>query len=139
MYQPVFSNLFSIRRQCCECCILHGPDRHCAINLHAYISAHELINNLIYTAGAAAQAAEARKYTTNDQKCSELGWSCVPLAVESYGAWGKKAQACFALLASRLAVHTSRSKSKTTFDLYSRLNLALARSITRAINSRSFN
>ena len=51
------------------------------------------------TAGAAAQAAEARKHTTNDQKCTELGWSCVPLAVESYGAWGKEAQECFALLA----------------------------------------
>ena len=41
------------------------------------------------TAGAAAQAAEARKRTANDQKCTELGWSCVPLAVESYGAWGR--------------------------------------------------
>ena len=36
------------------------------------------------TAGAAAQAAEARKHTTNDQKCSELGWSCVPLAIITY-------------------------------------------------------
>ena len=24
----------------------------------------------------------------NDQKCEELGWICVPLAVEAYGAWG---------------------------------------------------
>ena len=90
------------------------------------------------TAGEAAQAAEARKHTANDQKCTELGWSCVPLAVESYGAWVKEAQECFALLASRLAVHTSSSKSKTTFDLYSQLNLALTKSISRAIISRSF-
>ena len=91
------------------------------------------------TAGPAAQAAEARKHTANDQKCTELGWSCVPLAVESYGAWGKEAQKCFVLLASRRAVHTLSSKSKTAFDLYSRLNLALTRSIAKAIISRSFN
>ena len=40
------------------------------------------------TAGAAAQAAEASKHTTNDQKCTELGWSCASVAAESYGAWG---------------------------------------------------
>eukprot|EP00731_Ephydatia_muelleri_P016377 Em0009g801a len=90
------------------------------------------------TAREAAQAAEARKHTANDQKCTELGWSCVPLAVESYCAWVKEAQECFALLASRLAVHTSSSKSKMTFDLYSQLNLALTKSIFRAIISRSF-
>ena len=87
----------------------------------------------------AAQSAEAHKHMANDQKCTELGWSFVPLAVESYGAWGKEAQECFALLASRLAVHMSNSKSKKIFDLYSRLNLALTRSIARAIISRSVN
>ena len=40
------------------------------------------------TAGVAARAAEMRKHEENDAKCSELGWMCVPLAVESYGAWG---------------------------------------------------
>ena len=29
------------------------------------------------TAGAAAKAAEVRKHTANDQKCIELGWSCI--------------------------------------------------------------
>ena len=48
--------------------------------------------------GAAAQAAEARNHATNDQKCSDLGWACVPLAVESCG---KEAQECFSCLASR--------------------------------------
>ena len=43
-------------------------------------------NILNEAARAAAQAAEARKHTANDHKCTELGWSCVPLAVESYGA-----------------------------------------------------
>ena len=43
------------------------------------------------TAGAAAQATELRKHETNDVKCSELGWLCIPLVVESYGAWEKEA------------------------------------------------
>ena len=81
------------------------------------------------TAGVAAQAAEAQKHAANDQKCSDLGWACGPLAVESYSAWGNKAQECFSCLASCLAVHTSSSKSKATFNIYSQLNLALARGI----------
>ncbi|KAL5499697.1 hypothetical protein EMCRGX_G011154 [Ephydatia muelleri] len=39
--------------------------------------------------GVAAHKAECRKHSSNDPKCQELGWVCVPLAVESYGNWGK--------------------------------------------------
>ena len=41
--------------------------------------------------GAAGRVAEARKHTTNDAKCQDLGWLCIPLAVETYGNWGKEA------------------------------------------------
>ena len=59
------------------------------------------------TTGAAAQAAEAREHAANDQRCSELGWSCIPLAVESYGAWGKEVQQCFSPVhASLRQLHT---------------------------------
>ena len=37
------------------------------------------------TAGSAALVAECRKHDLNDPKCSELGWKCTPLALESYG------------------------------------------------------
>ena len=40
------------------------------------------------TAGGAARAAEMRKHEKNDAKCTELGWMCIPIAVESFGAWG---------------------------------------------------
>ena len=40
-------------------------------------------------AGAAARQTEERKHTNNDSICSELGWKCVPLAVETFGALGK--------------------------------------------------
>ena len=59
------------------------------------------------TAGAAAQATELRKHEANDVKCSELGWLCIPLVVESYGAGGKEAMESFSSLASRLAITSS--------------------------------
>ena len=34
------------------------------------------------TAGSAAFAAEERKHNS---KCAELGWVCIPIAVETYG------------------------------------------------------
>ena len=39
-------------------------------------------------AGSAASAAEIRKHVANDEKCSRLGWVCIPLSVEMYGCWG---------------------------------------------------
>ncbi|KAL5503619.1 hypothetical protein EMCRGX_G010594 [Ephydatia muelleri] len=82
------------------------------------------------TAGAAAQATELRKHEANDVKCSELGWLCIPLVVESYGAWGKEAMESFSSLASRLAITSSRPKSAVLSELYGRLNLNLVRANT---------
>ena len=59
--------------------------------------------------GSAALAAEQRKHNANDVKCSELGWKCVPLAVESYGCWGTEAQH-LTRLASCLATRYNTSK-----------------------------
>ena len=53
---------------------------------------------------AAAEAAENRKHTTIDPKCAELGWRCVPLAVETYCNWARRT---FALLVTRLAFGSS--------------------------------
>ena len=47
------------------------------------------------TSGSAALAAEVRKHNANDAKCSELGWSCIPIAVETYGCWGAEAMQMF--------------------------------------------
>ena len=55
------------------------------------------------SATAAAQATESRKHQGNDPKCSDLGWVCVPIVVETYGAWGKEATAIISSVASRLA------------------------------------
>ena len=43
-----------------------------------------------HQAGVAALAAEACKLHSNGPKCQELGWSCIPLAVETYGNLGQR-------------------------------------------------
>ncbi|KAL5479843.1 hypothetical protein EMCRGX_G023432, partial [Ephydatia muelleri] len=61
-----------------------------------------ILGESCYQAGAAALAAETRKLHTNGPKCQELGWSCIPLAVETYGNWGKQTHDTFSRLASFL-------------------------------------
>ena len=67
-----------------------------------------IISEASVTAGVAAKATEERKHRSNDAKCSELAWVCVPLVVESYGAWGKEALESISQLGSRLATSTSQ-------------------------------
>ena len=49
---------------------------------------------------SAAGKAEVRKHKANDPKCRELGWVCIPLAVETYGCWGVEAQGSLSPLAA---------------------------------------
>ena len=86
--------------------------------------------------GAAARAAECREHSTNDARCQELGWVCIPLAVETFGHWGKEAQNVFSHLASLLSIHQGRPKSVALFDIYSRMNMCLVRAVSRAIMGR---
>ena len=79
------------------------------------------------SAGSAALATESRKLRANDAKCKELGWLCVPLVAETYGAWGNEAVEAFSQLASWLATLTCRSKSAVLRDIFGRLNLHLVR------------
>ena len=87
-------------------------------------------------AGSAVLAAEQLKHNANDVKCSELGWKCVPLAVESYRCWGTEARQHLARLASHLATRYNTSKSQATSNLYGRLNLTLVRANVQALLSR---
>ena len=85
----------------------------------------------------AALTTELRKHSSDDTKCKELYWVCVPLVVESYGAWGKEALESISQLASRLATCSSKTKSVVLTELYGRLNLHLVRANAIAILSRS--
>ena len=95
-------------------------------------SLHDACNS----AGVAAHKAECRKHSSNDPKCQELGWVCVPFAVESYGNWGKEAQNTFARLSSILSISLHCPKAKVLTEIYGRLNISLVRSVARAILSR---
>ena len=72
--------------------------------------------------GVSAKSAEHRKHTENDPKCVELGWRCIPLAVESYGAWGPEASKAFSQVATRLAIRGNTPKAKIVAELYGRLS-----------------
>ena len=69
------------------------------------------------SAGSAAYAAECRKHEANDTKGQELGWTCIPLAVETFGHWGKEAQAVFFHLASFIAIHRASPKSSVLNEI----------------------
>ena len=92
-----------------------------------------IINDACNSAGVAAHKAECRKHSSNDPKCQELGWVCVPLAVESYGNWGKEAQNTFARLASILSISLHCPKAKVLTEIYGRLNTSLVRSVARCV------
>ena len=89
------------------------------------------------TTGVAALTTELRKHSSNDTKCKELDWVCVPLVVESYGAWGKEALESISQLASRLATCSSKTKSVVLTEHYGRLNLDRVQANAIAILSRS--
>ena len=97
-----------------------------------------ILNEACVTAGSSAWVSEQRKHASNDIKCSELGWSCIPLAVETYGCWGAEARLHLSRLASRLAARLNCSKSHATSTLYGRLNLVLVRENARALLSRAY-
>ena len=63
---------------------------------------HPLNTDLILEASLAsgifAECGEVGKHAKNDEMCSELGWTCIPLVVEVYGGWGFVAQECFSCL-----------------------------------------
>ena len=109
------------------------------ISVTSPLNTHTLMEAGV-SAGSAAQATEGRKHRANYAKCKELGWLCVPLVAETYGAWGNVCGAllycirhrsnelvyrkleAFSQLASRLASLTCRPKSAVLGDIYGRLN-----------------
>ena len=72
-------------------------------------------------------------------KCTELGWVCIPLAVETYmyGCWAVEAQGSISRLAACLALQLQCSKSKAITSIYQRLNLTLVRCNARALLSHA--
>ena len=80
-----------------------------------------ILNEARVTEGSSARVSKQRKHASNHVKCSELGWSCIPLAIETYGCWGAEARLHLSRLASCLAARLNFSKSHATSTLYGRL------------------
>ena len=68
------------------------------------------------------EEAQARKHRANDPMYSDLGWVCIPFAVETYGNWGREAQSAFSRLASHLSIIISSNKGKVLTELNSNPN-----------------
>eukprot|EP00731_Ephydatia_muelleri_P003072 Em0001g3072a len=84
--------------------------------------------------GVAVLAAETHKLHSNGPKCQELGWSCISLAVETYG---KEGHDTISRLAYHLDIHQSSSMSSHVAEIYGQLNII--RFIARAIITRNPN
>eukprot|EP00731_Ephydatia_muelleri_P034838 Em0081g3a len=91
------------------------------------------LNVASVSVGTAAEAAEIRKHAANDSRCQDLGSTCVPQTIETYGNWDKEAHGVFSHLASLLSISQSIPKPKIVTEIYSHLNMSLVRSVARTL------
>ena len=91
---------------------------------------------LVITLELQANGAELKTFNANSTKCTELGWTCTPMAVETFGHWGREAQSVLSRLASHLSINFSQPRAAVVADIYGCLNIILVRSVSRAILSR---
>ena len=83
-----------------------------------------------------AQAAETRKHQTSDEKCYELGWACIALAIETW-MLGHRGKAMFVSDSTSSCSEIGLVLSEATASLYGRLSLAFIRANARAILYRT--
>ena len=85
-----------------------------------------LLSEMGLTAGSAAVATELRKHSANDAKCSELGWTCIPLVWSHIelgaGKLSKLSQDLLHTLPQECFDYFNTPKSKVVSNLYDRLN-----------------
>ena len=77
---------------------------------------------------AAAFATGLRKH-----EFQEMGWSCIPLEVETYRNWVKRGTVCILPISLIASIGQASSKAKRVTEIYDHLNLSLVRSVGRAI------
>ena len=59
--------------------------------------------------------AEDRKFETNGQKCEDLGWLCVPMAVTATGIWSDRSKEVLRKFADKIAFRNGVSKGESCF------------------------
>jgi hypothetical protein len=82
-----------------------------------------------------SKAADA-KHKANDGKCAELGWKCIPLAVDTYGQWCAEAHSAFRDIAMRLSVRSKVPYAVALSSVYCTLAIVLARQNALSILAR---
>jgi len=94
--------------------------------------------DILSGAGAidAVTRAASVKHEQNDEKCSALGWLCVPLAVDSYGQWCDEAHTAFMEIAIRLSNRTKVTVSRALSSIFNTLGVYLARHNAIAVLAR---
>ena len=85
------------------------------------------------TACSAAEAAAQEKHSKQDADCENRGWVCIPLAVETFGAWCEEGEKAMCKLAGAVAARTNVPTSVADGALFEHLSIALQRANTRAI------
>ena len=101
-----------------------------------------LDSNVLLEAGLAAGQAPELLSKENLKKmmpnARELGWVCVPMVVEAYGAWGTEAMESFSLLTFHLATSSNVAMAEVLAALNGRQNLNLVRANATTILPRCF-
>ena len=72
------------------CSIFHNPICNAFCN---FLNSSSTLSKAGVVDGTSARQAEQRKHLYIDLVCSKLGWKCVPIVVEMFGALGRQ-QAC---------------------------------------------
>ena len=99
---------------------------------------HDMVRDSANRTFAAAMDYEAHKIEdrATAQRCSDLGFTLVPMVAETLGGWGPAAQGVFKTIAKSSAEVLGLDESTAVAQLYQGLGIRLQRSNVRAILSR---
>ena len=99
---------------------------------------HDMVHDSANRTLAAAMDYEAHKNEdrATAQRCSDLGFTLVPMIAETLGGWGPAAQGVFKIIAKSSAEVLGLDESTAVAQLYQGLGIRLQRSNARAILSR---
>jgi hypothetical protein len=80
--------------------------------------------------------AALKKHAENDAKCTDFGWICTPLAVDSYGQWCIEAHKAFDSISSKLSLRKKISFNRALSFIHSSLGIVPVRQNALAILAR---
>ena len=79
--------------------------------------------------------AELKKHNENDPKCKELGWECLPFAMDTHGRFGDESESFLQSLAWRVAAQQDTSNIMALRAIRGKIGISLMRANADAILS----